>query len=129
MATYKENEKIVELVRNLSDDKRYYITSLEFSKIIDKLHRNVLRDIRQEITRLEKDGVDVSSCFTESTYYNAQNALMPSYNITANGILKLTSRYGRYSYKLRYDLIELANWLKAGIMFFDNDYSCFKKKK
>lgn len=127
MAVYKENEKIVELVRNLSDDKRYYITSLEFSKIIDKLHRNVLRDIRQEITRLENDGVDVSSCFTESTYYNVQNALMPSYNITANGILKLTSRYGRYSYKLRYDLIELANWLKAGVMFFDNDYSCFKK--
>ena len=109
MAVYKENEKIVELVRNLSDDKRYYITSLEFSKIIDKLHRNVLRDIRQEIKRLEKDGVDVSSCFTESTYYNSQNSLMPSYNITANGILKLTSRYGRYSYKLRYDLIELAN--------------------
>nr|DAW71333.1 MAG TPA: regulatory protein [Caudoviricetes sp.] len=124
---YIKNKKIVELVRTLSSDKRYYITSMEFAKILGKRHDNVIRDIRQEIKRLEEDARSVDGLFILSEYVTVQNKIHQSYNITANGLLHMTMRYGRYSYQLRYDLIELADWLKSGIMFYDNDYSCFKK--
>ena len=124
---YIKNKRIVELVRTLSSDKRYYITSVEFAKIVGKQHRNVLRDIRQEIQRLEEDGRNISDLVTESNYANSCNSIQPAFKISATGILHMTMRYGRYSYQLRYDLIELADWLKSGVMFYDNDYSCFKK--
>jgi hypothetical protein len=124
---YIKNKRIVELVRTLSSDKRYYITSMEFARILGKRHSNVTRDIREEIERIEKDGRDVDRLFRLSEYTTVQNKVLQSYAITANGLLYMITRYGRYSYKLRYDLIELADWLKSGVMFYDNDYECFKK--
>ena len=125
---YIKNRRIIELVRTISSDKRYYITSMEFAKILGKRHSNVTRDINQEIERLEEDGRNVDKLFILSEYTTTQNKILQSYRITANGLFHMIARYGRYSYKLRYDLIELADWLKSRSIFYDNDYYCFKRK-
>lgn len=64
------------------------MTSLQIAEITNKLHRNVLSDIRT----LLKQGIGQLN-FKQSYYTNSQNKQQPMYNLTKKGCLILASGY------------------------------------
>jgi len=66
-----------------------YIDSREVAEVIDKQHKNLLRDIRGYLTIIEgKRGqlnFEPSDFFVESTFVNEQNKEMPCYLISKMG--------------------------------------------
>ena len=58
--------------------------------------------IRQEIERIDIPGIDASKIFISSVENDYRNRPRIVYIITAQGILHLLARYGRYDYHLRY---------------------------
>lgn len=66
----------------------HYIDSRNVAEMVEKDHKNLLRDIRGYINIMEKGGrlkVEPSDFFVESTYKNAQNKDMPCYLISKLG--------------------------------------------
>lgn len=79
------------------------MTSLEISEITGKEHKNVIRDIRDEIGKL---GIEKGQLiFEPSSYINSQNKEQPMYLLTLDGVLQLGARY---SADVRYKLIQIA---------------------
>lgn len=58
-------------------------TSLEIAEVTEKLHKNVLSDIRNQINNL---GELADGLFTESTYTNKQNKQQPCYVLSQEGV-------------------------------------------
>lgn len=67
------------------------MTSVEIAKITNKLHKNVLSDIRDEISKL---GDEISRIiFYPSNYVNSRNQKQPMYILTNDGVMQLAARY------------------------------------
>lgn len=77
------------------------MTSREISEITGKAHDKILRDIRDEISKI---GIERGqTIFGESYYINEQNKKQPMFVANIQGILQLGARY---SADVRYKLIE-----------------------
>lgn len=63
-------------------------TSLEIAEVTGKLHKSVMRDIRNEIKNL---GELAEGLFTESTYTDKQNQQRPCYVLSQEGVYTLAS--------------------------------------
>lgn len=61
------------------------LDSREVAEMVEKEHKNLVRDIRRYIIQLGQSKIEPSSFFTESTYQNSQNKKMPCYRITKKG--------------------------------------------
>lgn len=61
------------------------LDSREIAEMVEKEHKNLVRDIRRYIVQLGQSKIEPSDFFTESTYQNSQNKTMPCYHITKKG--------------------------------------------
>lgn len=72
----------------IKQNNAHYIDSREIAEIIDKDHKNLLRDIRGYIEIMENNGklkVEPSDFFLETTYKSIQNKDMPCYLVSKRG--------------------------------------------
>lgn len=76
------------------------ITSLDIAEATGKLHKNVMRDIRNETKKL---GELAHELFTESTYTNKQNKQQPCYTLTKRGAMMLAVKYDAV---IRYKILD-----------------------
>ena len=73
--------------------KDLVMTSREVAEITGKNHADVMRDIRNEIESIEKEGLEGQLIFKESYYINSQNKEQPQYSLSEQGIKLLAMRY------------------------------------
>jgi len=81
------------------------MTSMQIAEITGKRHDNIMRDIKDEIEKLELGGISGALKFEVSSYSTEQNKEMPCYQLTKEGVLQLAARYDAV---IRAKLIELA---------------------
>ena len=79
------------------------MTSLEVAEITGKEHKSVLRDIRDEIEKLELQRISTESIFGLSEYQDKTGRTLPMYVLTREGVLQLAARYDAV---VRFKLIE-----------------------
>lgn len=79
------------------------MTSLEIAEVTGKLHKNILVDIRDEVEKLEKQGINSELIFQPGEYKDKNNQSRPMYNLTKEGVLQLAARYDAV---VRFKLIE-----------------------
>lgn len=79
------------------------MTSLEVAEITGKEHKSVLRDIRDEIEKLETQGIFTEHIFVLSEYHDKTGRTLPMYILTREGVLQLAARYDAV---VRFKLIE-----------------------
>lgn len=90
-------------MKELAVLKESTMTSREIAEITGKTHDKILRDIRDEISKI---GIERGqTIFGESYYINEQNKRQPMYNLTKEGVLQLAARYDAV---VRFKLIERA---------------------
>lgn len=61
------------------------ITSLEVAEMVEKDHKNLLKDIRRYSEQLGEGKIELTDFFSESTYITSQNKELPCYNVTKKG--------------------------------------------
>lgn len=61
------------------------LDSREVAEMVDKEHNMLLGDIRRYCKQLGQSNIAQSDFFTQSTYRNSQNKIMPCYRITKKG--------------------------------------------
>ncbi len=66
------------------------MTSKELAEITGRRHDHVIRDIRDEISKIDED---VSPLFGETHYRDKQNREQPCYVLTKEGVMVLALRY------------------------------------
>ena len=81
------------------------MTSLEIAELTGKEHNKILRDIRDEIEKLEKQGIRAETIFGLGEYLDKNNQKRPMYSLTKEGVLQLAARYDAV---VRFKLIEKA---------------------
>lgn len=69
------------------------MTSMQIAEVTGKQHQHIMRDIRDEIEKLEAGGIDGASKFGLSSYTTEQNKEMPCFILTKEGVLQLAARY------------------------------------
>lgn len=79
------------------------MTSLEVAEITGKEHKSVLRDIRDEIEKIESQGFSTEHIFVPSEYQDRTGRTLPMYVLTREGVLQLAARYDAV---VRFKLIE-----------------------
>ena len=79
------------------------MTSLEVAEITGKEHKSVLRDIRDEIEKLESQRIFTEHIFVPSEYQDRTGRTLPMYVLTRDGVLQLAARYDAV---VRFKLIE-----------------------
>ena len=79
------------------------MTSLEIAEVTGKEHKVILRDIRDEIEKLEKQGIRAEYIFVLGEYLDKNNQSRPMYNLTKEEVLQLAARYDAV---VRFKLIE-----------------------
>ena len=79
------------------------MTSLEVAEITGKEHKSVLRDIRDEIEKLESQRIFTEHIFVPSEYQDKTGRTLPMYVLTRDGVLQLAARYDAV---VRFKLIE-----------------------
>ena len=77
------------------------MTSLEVAEIARKEHKNILADIRDEISKLGEERGRL--IFQQSYYTNLQNKQQPMFLLNYKGVLQLGARYNA---ETRFKLIE-----------------------
>ena len=77
------------------------LTSLEVAQIAGKEHKNILADIRDEISKLGEERGRL--IFQQSYYTNLQNKQQPMFLLNYKGVLQLGARYNA---ETRFKLIE-----------------------
>ena len=77
------------------------LTSLEVAEITGKDHKNILADIRDEISKLGEERGRL--IFQRSYYTNLQNKQQPMFLLNYKGVLQLGARYNA---ETRFKLIE-----------------------
>jgi len=77
------------------------MTSLEVAEITGKDHKNILADIRDEISKLGEERGRL--IFQQSCYTNLQNKQQPMFLLNYKGVLQLGARYNA---ETRFKLIE-----------------------
>ena len=89
------------------------MTSRDISELTGKRHDNVIRDIRVEKEKLEKEGIDVQHIFVPSSYTNLQNKEQPMFLLSKDGVMMLAMKYDTITrYKITQKLNELENKIK-----------------
>lgn len=81
------------------------MTSMEIAELTGKRHDNILRDIKDEIEKLENAGIDTALKFEVSTRKDTTGRVIPCYKISKEGVLQLAARYDAV---VRAKLIEVA---------------------
>lgn len=79
------------------------MTSLEVAEITGKEHKSILRDIRDEIEKLESQRIFTEHIFVLSEYQDRTGRTLPMYILTREGVLQLAARYDAV---VRFKLIE-----------------------
>ena len=79
------------------------MTSLEVAEITGKQHSHIMRDIRDEIEKLELQRISTESIFGLSEYQDKTGRTLPMYVLTREGVLQLAARYDAV---VRFKLIE-----------------------
>jgi Rha family phage regulatory protein len=88
-------------------EKSTGLTSLEIAEITGKEHKNVMRDIEDEIDKL---GEEISQLiFEQSSYTSERGREYKCYNLTRDGVLQLGARYDA---KIRFTIIQKMNKLE-----------------
>ena len=77
------------------------LTSLDVAEITGKDHKNILADIRDEISKLGEERGRL--IFQQSCYTNLQNKQQPMFLLNYKGVLQLGARYNA---ETRFKLIE-----------------------
>lgn len=98
---YIKKKSVIELIEKARHNNLTSIKSYELAQLLNKQHKAVCRDIRQELERIDMPGIDTSKIFIPSVENDYRNRPRTVYTITAQGILHLLARYGRYDYHLR----------------------------
>ena len=80
---------------------RNTLTSLEIAEVTGKEHKNILADIRDEISKLGTERAEL--IFQLSEYKDTTGRKLPMYLLNSKGILQLGARY---SAETRFKLIE-----------------------
>lgn len=97
-----EERNIKEYIKNmklLMVDGVITMTSLEISDITQKSHMNVIRDIKDEIAKLEGSDPEYlrdssgREIFEQTTYIDKRNRDQPMYILTVPGIYQIMARY------------------------------------
>lgn len=81
------------------------ISSIQIAEATGKLHAHIMRDIRDEIEKLETGGVSYESKFGLVNYTDSKGEKRPCYQLSREGVLQLAARYDAV---VRARLIELA---------------------
>ena len=79
------------------------MTSLEVAEVTGKRHADIMRDIRDEIEKLESQGFSTERIFALSEYQDKTGRTLPMYVLTREGVLQLAARYDAV---VRFKLIE-----------------------
>ena len=79
------------------------MTSLEVAEVTGKRHADIMRDIRDEIEKLESQGFSTERIFALSAYQDRTGRTLPMYVLTREGVLQLAARYDAV---VRFKLIE-----------------------
>nr|DAE99940.1 MAG TPA: hypothetical protein [Caudoviricetes sp.] len=82
-------------------ENRNTLTSLEIAEVTGKEHKNILADIRDEISKLGTERAEL--IFQLSEYKDTTGRKLPMYLLNSKGILQLGARY---SAETRFKLIE-----------------------
>lgn len=80
------------------------MTSMQIAEVTRKLHHHVIRDITDEIEKLQKAGIDTATKFG-LRQRDGLTGSIPYYELSKEGILQLAARYDAV---VRAKLIELA---------------------
>ena len=88
---------------NFLSNKEKIFTSFDVVKETGKLHKHVMRDVRDEIKNLGKYDIEGETIFGLSYYTNSQNKNLPMYVFGIEGALQLSARYNA---KLRNKLVK-----------------------
>lgn len=67
------------------DNGKLWIKSTEVAAMVDKLHKNLLCDIRRYIKYLNEGNFILSDFFIESAYVSSQNKVLPCYLLSKKG--------------------------------------------
>ena len=100
------------------------MTSLEIAEITGKEHKNVLADIRDEISKLGTERAEL--IFQPSKYKDANNQNRPMFIANVQGILQLGARY---SADVRYRLIEKVTKKEVSQNYVNNDLIDLEKDR
>ncbi len=91
------------------------MTSIELSEITGKEHKNILRDIRDEIEKLGEKGKLI---FDPTKYLDSFNRKQEQFTFGKKGAMQIALRYGRVIYHRRitqygrdFILNNIENWL------------------
>lgn len=79
------------------------MTSLEVAEVTGKRHADIMRDIRDEIEKIESQGFFTERIFALSEYQDRTGRTLPMYVLTRDGVLQLAARYDAV---VRFKLIE-----------------------
>nr|DAE65684.1 MAG TPA: hypothetical protein [Caudoviricetes sp.] len=61
------------------------ITSVEVAEMVEKEHKNLMRDVRSYVKELGELKIEPTDFFKENTYKTEQNKTLPCYDITKKG--------------------------------------------
>lgn len=86
------------------------MTSLELAERIGKRHDHVIRDIRNEIEKLENVGISTYPIFELSEYKDNSGKKNIMYTFGKDGAMQIAARY---SAKIRYELIQYIKKLES----------------
>ena len=100
------------------------MTSLEISEITGKEHYNILRDIKDEISKLGTERAEL--IFELSEYKDTTGRKLPMYIANVQGILQLGARY---SADVRYKLIEKVTKKEVSQNYVNNDLIDLEKDR
>ena len=80
-------------------------TSMQIAIVVGKQHHHVMRDIRDEVEKLESGGISSQSMFGLSERTDSTGRRIPYFTLTKEGVLQLAARYDAV---VRAKLIEMA---------------------
>jgi Rha family phage regulatory protein len=92
-------------------EKEFKMTSLDLANITGKLHKNVIRDIKDEIENLEKSGIN-ELIFELVEYKDEKGEKRPCYKFGKRGAMQIGARY---SAEIRYKLINYVETLENAL--------------
>lgn len=76
---------LVHTAERKASKQTYALDSREVAEMVEKPHNELLKDIRRYCKQLGQGKIPQSDFFTESTYKNSQNKVMPCYQVTKKG--------------------------------------------
>lgn len=110
----KELDEYIKNLKLLFVDGVVTMTSLEIAEITGKEHKNVIRDIRDEIEKLEETGIEgilLDSegrlIFESTTFVDGRNREQVMYRLTVPGVYQIMARYSAHIRRLIIIKLEL----------------------